>query len=243
MENLPGKYEKFYPYLEDLRRRLYRGVVLFAITFFIGFFQTAVILRYVISNLNIKDVVIAATSPFQFTSLATDVGFFLAIVVSIPYFMYNVYAFMAPAITKKERNFIYLSIPVCLLLFVFGFLYGFFILYYTLQLLANINTGIGIQNIWNVSDFVMQIFMTASFLGLFFEFPIVMTLLIKSNMLNVKTLKNKRRIAYFLIFALTALLPPTDGISLIAIALPLILLYEVTILFNNNNNKNNIKIC
>jgi sec-independent protein translocase protein TatC len=62
-------------------------------------------------------------------------------------------------------------------------------------------------------------------------------------MLKVKTLKNKRRIAYFLIFALTALLPPTDGISLIAIALPLIMLYEVTILFNNNNNKNNTKIC
>ncbi len=243
MEKVHGKYEKFYPYLEDLKQRLYKGVVLFSIMFFVGFFQTSIILRYIISNLNIKDVVIAATSPFQFTSLATDVGFFLAIIVSIPYFMYNVYAFIAPAITKKERNFIYLSIPVCLLLFTFGFLYGFFILYYTLQLLANINTGIGIQNIWDVSNFIMQIFMTASFLGLFFEFPIIMTLMIKTNMLNVKTLKNKRRIAYFLIFALTALLPPTDGISLIAISLPLILLYEVTILFNNNNKNNKIKIC
>jgi sec-independent protein translocase protein TatC len=243
MEKVNEKYVAYYPFLEDLRRRLYKGVVLFAVTFFIGFFQTAVILKYIISNFDIKDVIIAATSPFQFTSLATDVGFFLAIIVSIPYFMYNVYAFIAPAITKKERSFIYLSIPICLLLFIIGFSYGFFILYYTLQLLANINTGIGIQNIWNVSDFVMQIFMTASFLGLFFEFPIIITLLIKSNMLKVKTLKNKRRIAYFLIFALTALLPPTDGISLIAIALPLIMLYEVTILFNNNNNKNNTKIC
>jgi sec-independent protein translocase protein TatC len=83
----------------------------------------------------------------------------------------------------------------------------------------------------------MQIFITSSFLGLFFEFPIVVTFLIKINILKVKMLKDKRRIAYFSIFALTALLPPTDGISLIAIALPLILLYEVTILFNNNNKK------
>lgn len=243
MEKINGKYEKFYPYLEDLKQRLYKGVVLFAVIFFVGFFQTATILRYVILNFNIKDVVIATTSPFQFTSLATDVGFFLATMVCIPYTIYSMYAFMTPALTKKEKRFLYLSIPICIFLFLVGFAYGFFILYNTLQLLASINVGIGIQNIWNVSDFVMQIFMTASFLGLFFEFPIIMTLLIKGNVLKVKTLKNKRRIAYFLIFALTALLPPTDGISLIAIALPLILLYEVTILFNNNNNKNNIKIC
>ena len=237
MEKVNEKYVIYYPFLEDIRRRLYRGVVLFTIMFFVGFFQTASILRYIIANFNIKDVVIATTSPFQFTSLATDVGFFLAIIVCIPYIIYNIYAFITPAITKRERRFVYFSIPVCLFLFIIGFSYGFFILYYTLQLLANINISIGIQNIWNVSDFMMQIFMTASFLGLFFEFPIVMTLLIKTKMLSVKTLKNKRRIAYFFIFALTALLPPTDGISLIAIALPLILLYEVTILFNKNHNK------
>ena len=226
------KYEKFYPYLEDLRKRLYRGVVLFAAMFFIGFFQTATLLRFIISNFNIKDVVIATTSPFQFTDLATDVGFFLAIVVCIPYFIYNTYAFITPALTKKEKKFLYMSVPACVLLFAVGFMYGFLILYNTLQLLANINVGIGIQNIWNVSDFMMQIFMTASFLGLFFEFPIVMTLLLKMRIIKVKMLKEKRRLAYFLIFALTALLPPTDGISLIAISLPLILLYEVTILFN-----------
>jgi sec-independent protein translocase protein TatC len=78
--------------------------------------------------------------------------------------------------------------------------------------------------------------MTASFLGLFFEFPIAVTLLLKMKIIKVKMLKEKRRLAYFLICALTALLPPTDGISLIAISLPLILLYEVTILFNNKNN-------
>jgi sec-independent protein translocase protein TatC len=77
--------------------------------------------------------------------------------------------------------------------------------------------------------------MTASFLGLFFEFPIIITVLIKLDIITIQDLKDKRKLAYFFICALTALLPPTDGISLIAIALPLILLYEVTILFNKNN--------
>ena len=236
MEKFNENYEKYYPYLEDLRKRIYRGFVIFAIFFIIGFFQTSNIIKFIVNNFNIKDVIIATTSPFQFTELATNIGFFIAILISIPYIIYNMYAFIFPALTKKERKFLYLSIPVCLTLFVIGFLYAYFILFYTLQILADINSAAGIKNIWNVSDFMMQIFMTASFLGLFFEFPIIMTFLIRIKILSLNMVKDKRRLAYFLIFCLVALLPPTDGISLIVISLPLILLYEVTILVNKKIN-------
>ncbi len=76
-------------------------------------------------------------------------------------------------------------------------------------------------------------FITAALLGFVFEFPLLLTLFIKLGVIRVEALKNKRRIAYFLICCLTALLPPTDGLSLIAMALPLVLLYEATILLNN----------
>ncbi len=234
MDNFNDKYEKYYPYLEDLRKRIYTGFILFAIFFVLGFFQTSNILRFIISNFDIKNVVIATTSPFQFTDLATNIGFFSAVIVTIPYFIYSLYAFIFPALKKKERKWFYSSIPFCLMLFVFGFVYALFILLYTLQILADINSNAGIQNIWNVSDFMIQVFMTASFLGLFFEFPIIITFMLKTKILTLKTVKDKRRLAYFLIFCIVALLPPTDGISLIVISLPLILLYEVTILVNNN---------
>lgn len=234
MDNFNEKYEKYYPYLEDLRKRIYTGFILFAIFFVLGFFQTSNILKFIISNFDIKNVVIATTSPFQFTDLATNIGFFSAVIVTIPYFIYSLYAFIFPALKKKERKWFYSSIPFCLMLFVFGFVYALFILLYTLQILADINSNAGIQNIWNVSDFMIQVFMTASFLGLFFEFPIIITFMLKTKILTLKTVKDKRRLAYFLIFCIVALLPPTDGISLIVISLPLILLYEVTILVNNN---------
>jgi len=70
-------------------------------------------------------------------------------------------------------------------------------------------------------------------LGLVFELPLLLSLLIKLGITTPQTLKNNRRIAYFLTICLTALLPPTDGVSLIAMALPLVLLYEGTILLNN----------
>ena len=117
-----------------------------------------------------------------------------------------------------------------------GFSYGFFILYYSLGLLAAINISLGIANIWNISQFLSQIFITAALLGLVFEFPLLLTLFIKLGITTPQTLKNKRRIAYFCIFCITALLPPTDVLSLVAMVLPLVLLYEATILLNNGKN-------
>lgn len=224
------------PFLEDLRRRLYIGVILFVVVFIGGFLSAGIILKKVLSLLHFDQVVIATTSPFQFIELAMDVGFFLAIMVSAPYIIYSFYAFIVPALTRSEKIKLLKSIPLSIILFIIGFSYGFFILYYSLGLLALINVGLGIANIWNISQFLSQVFTTAALLGVVFEFPLLLTLLIKLGIITPQALKSKRRIAYFAIFFLTALLPPTDAISLITMTLPLVLLYEMTILLNNKNN-------
>jgi len=231
-EELKKNIEKFLPFLEDLRKRLYRGVVLFIIFFFSGFFSAGIILKKLLNFVHIDQVVIATSSPFQVVNVAMDVGFFFAIMFFGPYIIYSFYVFIMPALTKRERKKLLKSIPFSIILFIFGFLYGFFILNYSLETLASINISMGIANFWNISEFLSQMFVTSALLGLAFEFPLFLSLLIKLGMITSQTLKNNRRIAYFFLFALTALLPPTDGISLIAMTVPLVLLYEVTILLN-----------
>lgn len=202
--------------------------------FFVGGFLSAgIILKKVLSLVQVDQVLIASSSPFQFANIAMDVGFFLAIMVAAPYIIYSFYAFIVPALTRSEKIKLLKSIPISIGLFGTGFCYGFFILYYALGLLASINVNIGVANIWDISQFLSQMFITAALLGFVFEFPLLLTLFIKLGVIRVEALKNKRRIAYFLICCLTALLPPTDGLSLIAMALPLVLLYEATILLNN----------
>ena len=224
--------EKFLPFLEDLRRRLFRGVIIFAIFFVIGFFFAGIILKKILDLVHLDQVTIATSSPFQFIDVAMNFGFFLAIIVCIPYIIYSVYVFIMPALTKTEQIKLVKSIPLSIGLFIFGFSYGFFILNYALEILASINTSLGIANFWNIGQFLSQIFITSALLGLVFEFPLVLTLLIKLSIITRQALKNHRRIAYFLMISLTALLPPTDILSLIAMALPLVLLYEATILLN-----------
>lgn len=219
--------------MEDLRDRLYRGVILFVVFFAVGFLSAGIILKKILKLVYIDQVVIATSSPFQFTDIAMDVGFFLGIMVSAPYIIYSFYVFILPALTRSEKIKLFKSIPLSVGLFIVGFFYGFFILYYALGLLASINTSLGIANFWNIGQFLSQILITSALLGLVFQFPLLLSLLIKLGITTTQTLKKNRRVAYFLTICLSALLPPTDGVSLIAMTLPLVLLYEGTILLNN----------
>jgi len=103
LEELKKNVEKYLPFLEDLRLRLYYGVVLFVVFFVVGFLSTGTILKKLLSLIYIEKVTIAASSPFQFVEIAMDVGFFMAIMVCIPYIIYSFYIFIVPALTRRER--------------------------------------------------------------------------------------------------------------------------------------------
>lgn len=232
MEDLEKTLGYFLPYVEDLYHRLYKCVVLFAAAFIGGFFATGYIIRTILSIVEVEQVVIATTSPFQFAEIAVDTGFLVALICTMPYLVYSLYAFISPALTRREKVSMFQSVPVAMGLFTLGFFYGAFILYYAFGVLAAINTDLGIQNVWNVTKFLSQMFTTAALLGLVFQFPLVLSLCIRLGLLDKNALVEKRRIAYIGMFVAVSMLPPTDGVSLIAMALPLMVLYEATILVN-----------
>lgn len=232
MEDLRSNIQKFLPYLEDLQKRFYYSTILILIVFFIGFLSSGFILKNFIRYFHIEKVVLATTSPFQFANIAIDIGMFCGLLVALPLFIYHFFSFAHSALTKKELYKLILSIPISFLLFIIGFSYGFFILFYSFSLLASVNESLGIQNIWDISLFLSQMAITSALLGLVFQMPLVITLLIRLKILSVAFLKTKRRLVILLLCILVSLLPPTDGLSLIAMALPLYFLYELTILIN-----------
>lgn len=240
MEKIKVFITKFAPYIEDIRRRLYSISILFIVFFITGFFSTSTVLKHILSLFKIKDVVIATTSPFQFADLSINIGLFTAFLISCPIFVYHIFVFLSPALTKKEKRLFFLLLPVTLFLFLIGFIYGFLILYYALLLLAQLNVTIGVKNIWDIGMFLSQIVLTSTLLGVLFQFPILCTFTIKLGLFDVQSLRKKRRLAVLIIFIFTSLLPPTDGLSLLAMALPLILLYEITILVNSRIGKHRI---
>lgn len=232
MEEIKTNIQKFLPYLEDIQRRFYSSTIIVLIVFFVGFLSSGFILKKFILYFHIDKVVLATTSPFQFANIAIDIGMFCGLLVALPLFMYHFFSFAHSALTKKELKKLLLSIPVSFMLFITGFLYGFFILFYSFSLLASVNESLGIQNIWDISLFLSQMAITSALLGLIFQLPLIITLLVRINVTSVSFLKSKRRLVILLLCILVSLLPPTDGLSLLAMALPLYFLYELTILIN-----------
>jgi sec-independent protein translocase protein TatC len=232
MEEFKKSIGRFMPYLEDLRHRLFIGGILYAVSFIVGFFLTSIFVRKIVSFVNIETVTITATSPFQYVQVAMNFGFFMATMIIVPYIIYSLYVFILPALTKTEKIKLFKSIPVSVLLFILGFFYGFFILYFALEVLAAINTSLGVANYWNIGKFLSQLLTTSALLGLVFEFPLLLSLFIMFGVVTTETLKNNRRVAYMILLCATVLLPPTDVVSLVAMVLPLLVLYEITIVLN-----------
>jgi sec-independent protein translocase protein TatC len=232
MDEISERFANYLEYLDEIRRRIFSLVLFFTIFFLIGFLAAAPILKQVIGLIKIPNVSIVITSPFQFIDLAMSVGLFAALIFCLPLVIYHIYAFLKDILSSREKKFFFVLLPVSLALFIIGFAYGFFILYFALGLIASVNISLGVVNLWDINQFLSQIILTAALLGLIFEFPIILTFLIRIGLINRKYLKKNRRYAYAAIFILVALLPPTDGLSLIVMSVPLVFIYEGTIIAN-----------
>ena len=237
MEKVEAYVEQYGEYLEDIRKRLFQTVLVFVGFFAVGFFLTTPLVKLMTHFLQVKDAIIVATSPFQLVDLAVDVGFFIAILCTSPLVLYHLYAFLRPGLLRYERRLFFYLLPVTLVLFIIGFSYGFATMYVALDVIAAINVSVGIVNLWDVSLFVSQMLLTSTLLGFLFEFPVFISFLIRAGVVSVKFLRSKRRHAVVLIFIFVSLLPPTDGLSLLLMSLPLVAIYELTIICNRGVGK------
>lgn len=227
-------------YIEEIRKRLYRVVIVFCITFVLGFFSTATLVKLLVGFFHIKDATIVATSPFQLLDLGMSIGFFWAIVITLPYLVQQIYAFLHSGLLEGERQLFLQLIPIGLILFLIGAAYGVAVMYYALGAIAVVNVDLGVTNLWDISQFISQVMLTAVLLGVLFEFPLVLTFMIRLGLMSTKFLASKRRYAIVVILILVALLPPTDGLSDIVLAAPLLLIYELTILLNSYGRNRNL---
>lgn len=242
MEDFGNWVAKYSIYLEELRRKLIFLVKIFAISFGLGFFLTSPLVKLIIKYVDLENIKIITTSPFQFINLSMSVGFFFACTITLPILLFKIYSFFKNGLLKSERKYLLFSLPFGLFLFLIGFSYGIFMIYYGVNMIAKLNTDLGIANYWDISTFISQILITSSLLGVLFIFPIIIKFMIKSNFITVDFLKSKRKHAIVVIFIIVSLLPPTDGLSLVLMAVPLLLMFELTILFNRKNSriKNNL---
>jgi len=234
--------ERYLPFLYELRRRLFYTAIVFVIASAIGFIFYETIIRNIINFFAIEGVNIVFTSPFQFINLAIQSSFMVGLIVIFPLLIFQIVAFLRPALSHKEYKQTLLLIPLSLILFLSGLIYGLVIMRYTVGIFYEKSLQLEIGNILDVTSLLSLILLTAIMLGIAFQFPLVMTTLIKSGYAGIDFFAKKRFLFYGSSIIFAAFLPPTDLISLVLLFAPLMVLFEVTLQFNKFLMRNRVSV-
>ncbi|HCO54630.1 MAG TPA: twin-arginine translocase subunit TatC [Pelagibacterium sp.] len=226
-------------HLTELRTRLIYSIIALAVLFILCFFVADQIYGFLLGPFvaaagSPEAVRLIYTAPQEFFFTKLSVALFSAIFLAFPIIASQIYAFVAPGLYKNERlAFLpYLvATPIC-------FLVGAALVYYGVMPLAlgfflgmqqTDPSGVTIEMVTRVSEYLSLIMTLLLAFGVCFQLPVILTLLAQIGLIGVDNLKAWRKYAIVAIIVIAAFLTPPDPISQIGLAIPLLLLYELSV--------------
>ena len=159
------------------------------------------------------------------------VAIYTGAALAMPVFVWQVFGFVAPGLTRRERRYVWTYLPFISILFAIGIAFGYFVVlpFATNYLLSFKSVAEPLIRIGNYIGFVSSVLF---WMGMAFETPLIIFLLAKVNLVSVKRLASYRKYAILVVFIVAAAITPTpDPFSQTMVAIPLYLLYELGILF------------
>lgn len=226
---MPDRKIGFLDHLEELRRRILFSLAC-VLLFSIG--------GYIISNPALKFVLQMAQipsayffSPAEAFFAQIKVAVFLGIIASFPFLLLQVWLFITPALTKNERGLTIAYLGSGMLLFAIGLCFGYIILIpFGLRFLLSFGTEF-LQPLMNISKYLSFMFWCILGSGFLFQLPLLLFFLIQLGILDLDIVTKHRAEAIIVLLILCAVITPSgDFFTLLLLAIPMLLLFEVSIL-------------
>ena len=218
-------WEEWIPHLEELRIRIIRAVVVYLVVVGVMWFFHGPILAFIARPVG-KLYLFNVQDPF-FVRL--KVAFISALFFTFPYFVWEIWGFIEPALYPHEKRAALLVLVSALLLFYAGSLMSVLIIVpRAVQFLLSFSEGF--TTMVNANQYLNFVFWSTVIFGVVFELPVAVGILAKMGIVRSSFLSRRRREIIVAIVILTAVISPTvDMFSLLLMSLPLILLFEVSI--------------
>ena len=187
----------------------------------------AIVMRAGTSEVNAE---LMKVGPLEGIMAFLKLGITAGILLALPIIIYQVWAFVFPALNREERRFAIPLFLIILTFFILGAAFAYFIvtpvvLQFSAQLFPNM------PNRWDLQNYVSFITRLILGFGIAFELPIVMAFLSRIGVINARGFREKQNYALLGICVISALLTPADPWSMLLMAIPLFLLYQLGIFF------------
>lgn len=215
-------------HLLELRTRLIKCVIAIIITSIIAFIFYDWI--FYLLKLPAKDINLIYIEMTEMLGTIMKVCLAAGVTLAMPYLVYHSIMFVSPALTPREKKYVYLILPWVAFMFLGGIIFGYFILVPpATKFLMSFGADIATPEI-RVGNYLAVITRLLLAIGFVFEIPVITTFLARLGILKPKWLSDRRRTAIIVAFILAAIITPTfDPINQSLVAIPLIILYEVSI--------------
>ena len=228
-------------HLLEIRKRLMTIIIFFFLAFFISYYFIEQIYNFLLNPLlaaygeeSGKRIIFTGLTEAFITYIR--LAFLTALFFTTPFLLTQFYLFISPALYKKEKKLILFLLFLVPLLFILGSLLLYYVIlpaafkfFIGFEITDNIN-NLPIELEARISEYLSLIIKLIFGFGAAFQIPVFLLILIKTELITINSLKSKRKYWILLIFIIAAILTPPDIFSQVFLALPMILLYEITLL-------------
>jgi sec-independent protein translocase protein TatC len=237
-------------HLIELKKRLIYCLLAILVGFFLSYHFADAFYNFLLQPLSEalggqNDQKIIYTSLTEAFLTYLKLSLLASVFFTFPFLALQFYLFIAPALYKKEKRFILAILFFCPMLFLLGA-----VMVYELVLPLAFKFFLSFQNFnpqnslpielqAKISEYLDLVIQLIFAFGIAFQLPIILVCLVKFGILSVEGLKKKRKYWIVIIFAIAAVITPPDVLSQISLAVPMILLYEISIIVSQKITKKN----
>lgn len=217
-------------HIEELRKRLFICAAFLMAALIGSFYLAKPIIKYIQHSEEADKLTLNAFNVGDPLSVYLQVTFIVALVITTPVILYQLWAFITPGLHETERKATLKYIPYSFILFIGGLAFGYFILFpNVMNFMMNLSDELDIQQTIGINEYFSFLFKLVVPFGLIFQLPVVTLFLARLGILNPKLMVKFRKYSYFVLFVLAVLVAPPDIISYILVSIPLFILYEISL--------------
>lgn len=229
-QNVPsseyGKEMNITGHLAELRKRLIWTTVVFIAFFIVGFIYVKELYGFFVNDLEFTLNVI---SPGEIIWIYFTMASLVAVVGTLPFLCLQIWLFIRPGLTSRERKVSLSYIPATFLLFVGGLTFGYYIfIELILPFLLSLNEGM-FNELFTVDKYFRFLLRVTLPFAVLFEIPVITMFLTSLGILTPQFMRKTRKYAYLILVIIGTIISPPDFVLQLVVAVPLILLYEVSI--------------
>jgi len=225
-------------HLSELRNRIIVTGLFFILFFVLGFVYIKEIYSFFESDIDFQ---LTVTSPGDIIWIYITMAGIIGLIGTLPVFCLQLWLFIKPALSKSERRVSLSYIPAVFFLFLIGLVFGYFMfIKLILPFLLSLNDGM-FNELFTVEKYFRFLFRITLPFALLFEIPIIIMFLTSLGLVSPAFLRKMRKYAYFILLIVGALVTPPDIFLQLIVAVPLFILYEISIYLSSIVEKKKIK--